>query len=86
MRKSTISINEFKTLLKILGFTQKQFADFLGLSEQALKKWVKDGEIPYYAELIIKKELELQQYKKYDVCLNEMLNSRIKNILFELQK
>ncbi|WP_187647752.1 helix-turn-helix domain-containing protein [Nitrosophilus labii] len=86
MKKSCLSIKEFKRFLKELGFTQKQFANFLGLSEQTLKKWVKDQEIPYYAEIIIKQKMELDKFRKEHSCIDELLEDRIKNILSNIQK
>ena len=86
MKKSSVSIDEFKRTLKKLGFTQKQFANFLGLSEQTLKKWVKDQEIPYYAEIIIKQKMELDKFRRENSCIDDLLEKRIKNILSNIQK
>jgi len=38
--------------LKILGISQKDFAEYIGYSHQAVKQW-KDGKIPLWVSLVL---------------------------------
>lgn len=84
MKRSELSNSEFKKLLKKLGLTQKEFAEYIGVSEPAVKSWMGSNSIPYYAEMIVRMEIELRDYRKYNSCVDEILGERIKNILLAM--
>ena len=55
----------FQLKLKELGYTQKEFAEFIGRSEESLKKWSNDCTIPSWAIVIIQLLEENKDYKDF---------------------
>jgi len=54
----------FLERLKFIGYSQKTFAEYIGRSEDALKRW-KDDSIPQWAWLIIDLIEENKDYKNF---------------------
>lgn len=78
MRKSSLSSESFKKKLKDQGFSYKQFADLIGVSESTIKSWVIRNEIPYYAEIILKLYFENKEYKKLKNCIYGIFSEEIR--------
>lgn len=55
---------DFQLKLKELGYTQKEFAEYIGRSDESLKKWA-DNSIPDWAIIIVKLLEENRDYKDF---------------------
>lgn len=78
MNKDPITKELFLIKIRALGYSEKKFAELVGRTENALKKW-NDTNIPEWAWIIIDLLQENQEYKKF-VESYKYINSMIQKI------
>jgi DNA-binding transcriptional regulator YiaG len=51
----------FEKILKQIGITKKEFANFLEINHTTITKWKMNKKIPKYAEIILNYLIEIKQ-------------------------